>query len=118
MPTPPRQPEQVELNLTAEPGEGAPGDRADPVFRRDVVNIKIWLSKVAGLGVELAIEESEANGQTSAVVQYAIIMLLTLGGVALFWVISHHLVLSVIVGAVMMVAGIVFVRTHSRKRAN
>lgn len=105
----PRQPEQVEMDLTAEPGEGVPGERADPVIRRNTVNIKIWISKV--LGLELDLEESETNARTSAVLQYAIITLLTMGMIALVWAISRNVVLSIVTGTVIMVAGIVFVCT-------
>ncbi|MBQ0994864.1 hypothetical protein KBX08_32955 [Micromonospora sp. H61] len=115
MAKPPRQPEQVNMDLTAEPGEGVPGERADPVIRRNTVNIKFWVNRV--LGLELGLEESETNARSASVVHFAVITGLTMIMLFIVWAMSHSTVLSLVAGAITMVAGILFVRTtHAHKR--
>jgi hypothetical protein len=116
MATSPRQPEQVDLDLTASPipGEAIPGDSANPLIRRESFNLKIWVTKI--FGIELGIEEGSLDPGLSAALQLLIIVAAATAPAALVWIISESALASTIIGLIVLIVAVVFVRTARRWR--
>jgi uncharacterized membrane protein HdeD (DUF308 family) len=119
MTTPPRQPEQVEMDLTTrESGEAVPTERADPQISTGAVStsLSVKLQVARLLEMEAGLHEAESNEQTAALLHFAIIMLVVAVITSLVHRLSKDMDLSLVCGTFTLVAGVFFVRTAPRRK--